>query len=342
MYQTMSPDNLASTITTTTSIRKSNPSSLKPIKEEKTQNIPENGRISNSTFEGNNNTNNPNGSIHKPQNQQEMQQASSSSAANEISPSLPQWGPWKRSRCSRTEGRSSMVNVVLEKHNNHVMVPPPHLRFSPGASTSGNGGKNGGSSRVRTHGLVHGKESSGFLGSKNRNQVDQTIATNNASPSRNGGGSSSSSRPISRSTIGKRSPSCINKAEKKTTITKVKSEDSVMANQLELVEGDQHEQCSGSMAAEKSREVIEWPRIYVSLSRKEKEDDFYAMKGTKLPHRPKKRPKAVDRALQYCFPGLWLADLTRARYEVRERKSAKKQPRRRGLKGLETMESDSE
>ena len=148
-----------------------------------------------------------------------------------------------------------------------------------------------------------------------RNQVDQTIATNNASPSRNGGGSSSSSRPISRSTIGKRSPSCINKAEK-ITITKVKSEDSIMANQLELGEGDQHEQCSGSMAAEKSREVIEWPRIYVSLSRKEKEDDFYAMKGTKLPHRPKKRPKAVDRALQVRTRYFFLLSLRITRFAM--------------------------
>lgn len=43
---------------------------------------------------------------------------------------------------------------------------------------------------------------------------------------------------------------------------------------------------------------FEWPRIYVSLSRKEKEDDFLAMKGTKLPHRPKKRAKNIEKALQ--------------------------------------------
>lgn len=45
-------------------------------------------------------------------------------------------------------------------------------------------------------------------------------------------------------------------------------------------------------------EVNEWPRICIPLSRKEKEEDFLAMKGTKLPHRPKKRPKAVERTLQ--------------------------------------------
>lgn len=45
-------------------------------------------------------------------------------------------------------------------------------------------------------------------------------------------------------------------------------------------------------------EHFEWPRIYISLSRKEKEDDFLAMKGTKLPQRPKKRAKNVDKSLQ--------------------------------------------
>lgn len=45
-------------------------------------------------------------------------------------------------------------------------------------------------------------------------------------------------------------------------------------------------------------EVVEWPRIYLTLSRKEKEDDFLAMKGTKIPQRPKKRAKNIDRTLQ--------------------------------------------
>ncbi|KAK1269042.1 hypothetical protein QJS04_geneDACA017079 [Acorus gramineus] len=87
-------------------------------------------------------------------------------------------------------------------------------------------------------------------------------------------------------------------------------------------------------------ELFEWPRIYISLSRKEKEDDFFVMKGTKLPQRPKKRAKNIDKALQYCFPGMWLSELTRGRYEVREKKCVKK--KRRGLKGLESMDSDSD
>ncbi|KAL6845284.1 hypothetical protein ACP4OV_024779 [Aristida adscensionis] len=87
-------------------------------------------------------------------------------------------------------------------------------------------------------------------------------------------------------------------------------------------------------------ERLELPRIYISLSRKEKEDDFLAMKGTKLPQRPKKRAKNVDKTLQYVFPGMWLSDLTKGRYEVREKKCTKK--KRRGLKGMESMDSDSE
>lgn len=101
-----------------------------------------------------------------------------------------------------------------------------------------------------------------------------------------------------------------------------------------------------TVAAEKAAngggEVNEWPRVYIPLTRKEKEEDFLVMKGTKLPHRPKKRPKAVDRMLQYCFPGMWLSDVTKARYEVKEKKSTTKKPKRRGLKGMESMDSDSE
>lgn len=87
-------------------------------------------------------------------------------------------------------------------------------------------------------------------------------------------------------------------------------------------------------------ETFEWPRILLQLSRKEKEDDFLIMKGTKLSQRPKKRPKYVEKVLQNCFPGCWLSDLARGRYEVREKKCTKKKPR--GLKAMESSESDSD
>lgn len=45
-------------------------------------------------------------------------------------------------------------------------------------------------------------------------------------------------------------------------------------------------------------ETFEWPRILLQLSRKEKEDDFLIMKGTKLSQRPKKWSKYVEKVLQ--------------------------------------------
>ncbi|KAI5069895.1 hypothetical protein GOP47_0014238 [Adiantum capillus-veneris] len=87
-------------------------------------------------------------------------------------------------------------------------------------------------------------------------------------------------------------------------------------------------------------QILEWPRIVIALTRKEKEDDFLVLKGSKLPQRPKKRPKAVERALHYCTPGNWLIDLSRGRYDVREKKSGRKKPR--GLKAMESLESETE
>jgi hypothetical protein len=56
---------------------------------------------------------------------------------------------------------------------------------------------------------------------------------------------------------------------------------------------DRHQQ----QQASSSKPKLEMPRIYTTLSRKEKEEDFLAMKGTKLPVRPKRRPKAVEKAV---------------------------------------------
>ena len=42
-------------------------------------------------------------------------------------------------------------------------------------------------------------------------------------------------------------------------------------------------------------DLFQWPKFLVSLSRKEKEDDFFAIKGTKLPVRPRKRSKQLEK-----------------------------------------------
>lgn len=86
--------------------------------------------------------------------------------------------------------------------------------------------------------------------------------------------------------------------------------------------------------------VAVWPKLFLSLSSKEKEDDFMLMKGCKPPQRPKKRAKLLQRTLLSVSPGAWLSDLCQERYEVREKKASKKKPR--GLKGMGSVESDSE
>ncbi|XP_054817556.1 uncharacterized protein LOC129317211 isoform X2 [Prosopis cineraria] len=82
------------------------------------------------------------------------------------------------------------------------------------------------------------------------------------------------------------------------------------------------------------------PKFVIALTNKEKEEDFLAIKGSKLPQRPKKRAKFIQRTLNFVSPGAWLCDLTLERYEVREKKISKKRPR--GLKAMGTMDSDSE
>ncbi|XP_022951617.1 uncharacterized protein LOC111454377 [Cucurbita moschata] len=82
------------------------------------------------------------------------------------------------------------------------------------------------------------------------------------------------------------------------------------------------------------------PEFVIALTNKEKEEDFMAIKGCKPPLRPKKRPKIIQRTINLVSPGTWLCDLTLDRYEVREKKMSKK--RRRGLKAIVKMESDSE
>ncbi|XP_034891012.1 uncharacterized protein [Populus alba] len=82
------------------------------------------------------------------------------------------------------------------------------------------------------------------------------------------------------------------------------------------------------------------PKFVIALTNKEKEEDFFAFKGSKLPQRPKKRAKFIQRNLNLVSPGAWLCDLTLERYEVREKKITKKRPR--GLKAMGNMDSDSD
>ncbi|XP_038688904.1 uncharacterized protein LOC119988071 isoform X2 [Tripterygium wilfordii] len=259
---------------------------------------------------------------------------------------LLQWGIKKRGRVSRSEIRSqaddessssSAVNKVqvqrrVTEADKMPPPPPPPPPHQP--------------STVR---VANPKTENPFFLPNNHRKLEARLATGNGSPSRSGYGSGV--RNVSRSSaVGKRSPPAVEKLDKKMPYSRSGKEEKTNASTAQA--GDEtpakseqeavvtNNTSSTGLEKKGSVEVIEWPRIYVSLSRKEKEEDFLAMKGTKLPHRPKKRAKNVDKTLQYCFPGMWLSDLTKSRYEVREKKSVKK--KRRGLKGMGSMDSDSE
>lgn len=57
--------------------------------------------------------------------------------------------------------------------------------------------------------------------------------------------------------------------------------------------------------------------LFVSLSKEELEEDFAVLVG-KLPRRPKKRPRTVQKQLDALFPGLLLTEITVDSYKVAE------------------------
>lgn len=54
----------------------------------------------------------------------------------------------------------------------------------------------------------------------------------------------------------------------------------------------------------------------ITLSRKEIEEDYLIMTGSKPPRKPKKRTKTVQKKLDSVFPGLWLLSATPGSYKV--------------------------
>ncbi|CAN7109305.1 unnamed protein product [Brassica rapa subsp. narinosa] len=271
---------------------------------------------------------------------------------------LLQWGQRKRSRVSRAEIRSSTTtataaaddsssssghgkiqsNKLLRRSVNPSMPPPPPPPHHPVSSNRNSNHRNG------------------FVGSKeiflSRNQEDRSAS---GSPSR----TINNGRTVSRSGGSKRSPPSPDQIEKRSSLRDHHHQNQ-RQNGFDHNHNQQHQRVNRSESTAQAHpeletnnngerekatqvEVTEWPRIYIALSRKEKEEDFLVMKGTKLPHRPRKRAKNIDKSLQFCFPGLWLSDLPKNRYDVREKKNVKKQQqKRRGLKGMEDLDTDSE
>jgi len=58
--------------------------------------------------------------------------------------------------------------------------------------------------------------------------------------------------------------------------------------------------CSGGAGSD----VVWPPKFMIALTNKEKEEDFMAIKGSKLPQRPKKRAKFIQRTLNVCLLSL--------------------------------------
>ncbi|KAJ9153329.1 hypothetical protein P3X46_026777 [Hevea brasiliensis] len=142
-------------------------------------------------------------------------------------------------------------------------------------------------------------------------------------------------------------------AEKESPSRVIKSSDLPMNNRkssaLSPEKEDRYYTTRGSLGFDDNGKVLMdnvkedkslvWPKLFISLSSKEKEEDFMAMKGCKPPQRPKKRAKLIQKTLLLVSPGAWLTDLCQERYEVREKKASKKRPR--GLRAMGSMESDS-
>ncbi|XP_044449218.1 uncharacterized protein [Triticum aestivum] len=80
------------------------------------------------------------------------------------------------------------------------------------------------------------------------------------------------------------------------------------------------------------------PRVVTQLTHEEKEEDWLAMTGTKLPQFPHRRPEIVQKQVNNICPGEWLWQANRNRYKVKEKKSEK---RVGGLKGMATDDEDS-
>ncbi|KAH0449545.1 hypothetical protein IEQ34_020237 [Dendrobium chrysotoxum] len=70
------------------------------------------------------------------------------------------------------------------------------------------------------------------------------------------------------------------------------------------------------LRSEKQEKRDYWPKFSISLSRKEIEEDFIAMTGSRPSRRPTKRPKLIQRQLDQLFPGLSLPSISPATYHV--------------------------
>ncbi|EOA26110.1 hypothetical protein CARUB_v10019533mg [Capsella rubella] len=72
------------------------------------------------------------------------------------------------------------------------------------------------------------------------------------------------------------------------------------------------------MAATTTERKEKKPRLSISLSKLEIDEDIYALTGAKPSRRPKKRAKNVQKQLDVLFPGLWMGNVSSDAYKVSE------------------------
>ncbi|RZR94666.1 hypothetical protein BHM03_00023419 [Ensete ventricosum] len=179
-----------------------------------------------------------------------------------------QWGHNKRTRAPRAECRAS--GDAASAHSRQMLKIP--RRSTAGMAPPPSGGSYARGANLRT-----------------------SVAVRDATaPLRSGGPTRSE----------KRSPSSLPEKAQKNPPTNGAVDGHMKPQESKLVASDQDTGGSGStppllaIGERLNLDQFEWPKICISLSRKEKEDDFLAMKGTKLPQRPKKRAKNIDKNLQ--------------------------------------------
>lgn len=250
------------------------------------------------------------------QQQQEQDPSKADAVTTTSSEFVLQWGNRKRLRCMKVQvkdkdlqrNQSPLGPRIRARVDRRVVRADPTCNLNQ---------SNGGHLNLRprpaspAHRVLRNSESTGSMKGAQSNGVgqDKKVVVGN-SPSRT-------------TTNSNRNNNCNN------------------MNEAVVGVGGSSEKGGSSSGSEPTAAVIWPPKFVLGLTNKEKEEDFLAIKGSKLPHRPKKRAKFIQRTLNLVSPGAWLCDLTLERYEVRERKVNKKRPR--GLKAMGNMvDSDSE
>ncbi|KAL5202204.1 hypothetical protein ABZP36_013156 [Zizania latifolia] len=228
---------------------------------------------------------------------------------------LLQWGHNKRSRGRRDSSASSATAPSPQRRQAAVKIqrrssaPAEKLMPPPCATTP---------SRGSTLRVTSSLPARGCSGAGDAHHGRNSLPHNRSGEERGAGGPSAS-KAERQQRLSSDSKAAHRAAEAGLAMATAKAEPKYQQSG-----GGEHHGAASSSKAAAAVQKHELPRIYTTLSRKEKEEDFMAMKGTKLPQRPKKRPKLVEKAVNYICPGMWLSDVTKSKYVVREKKCTKK------------------